>query len=474
MNGFRFKKKCLYLCLYLAILVLNACKVGPEYISPNVRITNHYKEASFQNDEKLHWKKIQLTKRTDNDNWWYLFNDPLFNHFINQINTSNQSLQAAEAAWRKAYSLIQEKNAAQWPALSGGVKGQYETNLSDKQNNNQLKYETNLTANWEIDLWKKAKRQISIQSAETEFAKLKQEEIRLSLQTSLAQNYFNLRTFDTAYQLLNDALKRYQSMLTLTQNRYDRGIVSYADVLKAKINLHNAQARIADNRATRASFEHAIALLLGKVPAEFTLDKQDKLTEPPEIPLLFPSSLIERRADIVAAERKVAIANQKIGIEYTALFPVFNLTTTLASGPVNWLALPIKWWAFLPSATINLFDYQARRARIAAADSEYDKEVADYRELVLTAFQEVEDCLAKLKYFQNIQNEYQQSVDIAQKALTIQMNRYRVGVALPLEVFDAQNNLTEAENNLNTIRGKRWETTATLVKALGGGWINPL
>jgi NodT family efflux transporter outer membrane factor (OMF) lipoprotein len=299
------------------------------------------------------------------------------------------------------------------------------------------------------------------------------ESARLSIQAQLAIAYFTLRVSDSGQRLLDRTVDAYQQSLTLTTNRYNAGVVARADVVQAQTQLKSAQAQAVDNRATRAQFEHAIAVLTGRAPAQFSLAVANDLPVPSDVPPGVPSQLLERRPDIAAAERRMAAANAQIGVATAAFYPTISLSASggaASSDLAHLLSLSNRFWSVGANLAEPLFDAGLRRAQRDQTIAQYDAAVANYRQTVLGGFQEVEDNLSTLAVLKDEATIQSQAVDAARLALELVTNQYKAGIVDFLNVVAAQTVLFNNERTLVLLRGRQWQANVTLVKALGGGW----
>ncbi|PRC93827.1 efflux transporter outer membrane subunit [Solimicrobium silvestre] len=454
----------------LALISLSGCNVGPDYVRPTTLA-----EAGIPKEFKENWKAAQPQDHEIPAKWWTIFNDDNLNTLIEQVATSNLTLAQAEANYRAASALVDNAKAAYFPSLTG--------NLSRTRSNSLMAGTTTVNsvgvaASWEVDLWGSVRRAVEVQenTALSSFANV--QATRLSMQSQLAQNYFQLRVLDAQKELLERTVEEYRRSLTLTQNQYKSGVVATDSVLLAETQLQSTEAQALEVGIQRAQLEHAIAILIGKTPASFSIaaipiGTTAYMPEMPEIPVGVPSSLLERRPDVAASERSVAAANAQIGVTKAAYFPNLTLggsggyqSSTLA----NWISLPNRVWSVGPALAATLFDGGAKRAQNAQAVAAYDASVAGYRQTVLVAFQNVEDNLASLRI---LKDEYivQNAATIsARKALAVTMNQYKAGTVNYLNVVTAQTTALTNERSELTITNSRLIAAVQLIAALGGGW----
>lgn len=463
-------KKILILKMLLVILLMiSGCSVGPDYKRPDAPVPSSFKELKG-------WRQALPRDQEIRTKWWEAFGDPILNSLAQQVNVSNQSIALAESQYRQAQALVQLARANYFPTLGAGAaytRSRPAGETSDTVNQHQI----SLNAIWEVDLWGKVRRQVegSTASAEASFADL--QAMRLSMQTELVLNYFQLRTLDAQKKNFDEAVEAYGKALELTSNRYNAGVVAKADVAAAQTQLKSTQAQAIDIGVQRAQLEHAIASLTGKPPADFSLPPV--IFAPPQIkiPVAIPSDLLERRPDIASAERKMAAANAQIGVAKAAYYPSLSLSGSLGYLSAELATLftaPSFFWALGPMAlATTLFDGGARKAQSEQAMAAYDGTVAFYRQTVLTAFQGVEDNLAALRILDEEAQFQELAVKSAQESVMLTTNQYKAGIVSYLNVVTAQTIALTNERAAISISGQRLNAAVLLVKALGGGWSAP-
>jgi NodT family efflux transporter outer membrane factor (OMF) lipoprotein len=463
-------KKILILKMLLVILLMiSGCSVGPDYKRPDAPVPSSFKELKG-------WRQALPRDQEIRTKWWEAFGDPILNSLAQQVNVSNQSIALAESQYRQAQALVQLARANYFPTLGAGAaytRSQPAGETSGTVNQHQI----SLNAIWEVDLWGKVRRQVegSTASAEASFADL--QAMRLSMQTELALNYFQLRTLDAQKKNLDEAVEAYTKALELTSNRYNAGVVAKADVAQALTQLKSTQAQAIDIGVQRAQLEHAIASLTGKPPADFSLPPV--IFAPPQIkiPVAIPSDLLERRPDIASAERKMAAANAQIGVAKAAYYPSLSLSGSLGYLSAELATLftaPSFFWALGPMAlATTLFDGGARKAQSEQAMAAYDGTVAFYRQTVLAGFQGVEDNLAALRILDEEAQMQEQAVNSSHESVALTTNQYRAGIVSYLNVVTTQIIALTNERAAISISGQRLNAAVLLVKALGGGWSAP-
>ena len=468
------------ICLACLVLTLTACTIGPQYQRPEVRVPADYKEsppASFKAAEG--WKTAQPSDDVSRGQWWEVFQSPELNALQEQVDISNQTLAVAEAQLRGARAAIGVARAALFPtvtstpAVTGTRQSQNRPGVTNPSSATRADLILPLEASYEIDVWGRIRRNVeaSIASAQASDADL--ETARLSIHAELAIDYFVLRGLDAQRQLLDFTITAFERALELTLNRYNAGVASQLEVLQARTQLENTRAQATELGVQRAQFEHAIAILLGKPPAEFSIPPAPITLLPPAIPIGLPSELLERRPDIAAAERRVAVANAQIGIAQAAFYPTVTLRSLIgleSSSLTNLFSWPSALWSFGASAMQIVFDGGRRYAVTEQARAAYDATVALYRQTVLTAFQGVEDTLSTLRILEEEAAQQARAVQTAEAALLLAINRYKGGITTYLEVVVVQSAALTAERAALDLLTRRMTATVLLIKALGGMW----
>jgi len=467
----------------VAVLLVTGCMVGPKYTKPTVPMAPTFKEASADTNaykEGTAWQTAQPADASQRGEWWMVFGDPQLNALEPQIATANQDLKAAEARFREARALIRYNRAALSPTIGvapsvGGVRDSVNRPYfnASSANNGVADLQLPVDLNYEIDLWGRIRRSVSASREEAQASAADLQTALLSLQAELAVDYFEARSADAEEKLLNDTVQDYEEAFRITTNRFEGGVAPQSDVDQAKTQLEAAQVQASDVKLQRAQFEHAIAVLLGQPPASFTLTNSPLDARPPAIPPGLPSELLERRPDIAAAERRVAEANDRIGIARAAFFPTLSLSGTVGfegSSLMNLFNPSSFLWAIGPTLSQTVFDAGRRSSLSEQANASYDETVANYRQTTLTAFQQVEDNLVALRVLQQEAEHQHQATQAAQSAQQIFNNRYVGGIDTYLQVVTAQTTaLTNERNDIDIMR-RQMDASVLLVKALGGGW----
>lgn len=427
-----------------------ACTVlGPDYVRPPMDMPAAYKEAS-------ELTAPQVRNVSTDEHWWALYNDDQLNELIVQVESRNYSLQAMEARVQQAQALTDAARAAQFPTLGCC------TNLGTKVVGGSIK-NFGLLANWEIDLWGRIRRNIEASGATAEASIADLAAATMSLQAQLAQNYFLLRVQDAEIRLLQDTVTSYKQSLKITSNQHAVGVASRGVIVQAQAQLGAAQAQMLDARVARAQLEHAIAVLIGKAPADFSFAVESLNEKVPTIPAALPSDLLERRPDIAAAERRMAAASAQIGVARAAAYPSISL----------FAGLSISRSVVGASVAAPLLGTGAIHAQSTKAEAVYYETVANYRQAVLNGLREVEDNLAVLQILDEAAKVQAAAVKAAREVAAITYNQYRNGIVDYLPVIVAQTTALSDERIALNMLGRRLVASVTLIKALGGGWEPP-
>ncbi len=455
--------------LALLLLSVTGCAVGPSYQRPAFTAPLAYKQADG-------WVVAAPADALDRGAWWTLFGDPLLDPLAAQVEVSNQNVAAAAAAYAQARALLAEQRAALFPvvSLSGGASrsGSGDANASGSRARNS--FQASIGASWEPDVWGRLRAAGDGAAASAQASAADLASARLSAQGELAIAYFGLRQTDGQRALLADTIAGYERSLQIVRNRYAAGIVARTDVLQAETQLANAQADAIGLERSRAQFEHAMAVLMGKTPAEFALAPlAGWQARVPEVPADVPSTLLQRRPDIAAAERRVAAANAQIGIAQSAFYPSLGLNASLGAGASAVSSLfnaSSLLWSLGVSAAQTLFDAGATRERVNAAIAANDQAAARYRQTVLVAFQDVEDQLAATRALMQQEALRRQAAEAAALVQAQVQRRYEAGQVSYTEVVTAQATALSARRALVQLMADRQTTAVALIQSLGGGW----
>jgi NodT family efflux transporter outer membrane factor (OMF) lipoprotein len=462
-----------FLLLCLAVLAISGCTVGPKYVRPTAEVPADYKEVGD-------WKPAQPSDALSKGKWWEIYQDPQLNALEAGISVSNQNLKIAQAQFTQARAALKISRAAFFPTVTGNGSAAHTQQSENRPlfnsaaaKRNYSDYVINADASYEADIWGRVRRTVEASRSEAQASAADLASVELSLHAELAFDYFALRGLDAQKALLSSTVVSYEKALELTQNRYHGGLASAVEVAQAQTTLETTRALAIDVEVQRAAFEHAIAVLIGEPPSAFSLPPIPLTTPPPSIPPGLPSDLLERRPDIAAAERRVQEANAQIGIARAAYFPLLTLSgvggfesaaiTTLIQGPSG-------LWSVGGAAVETLFDAGRRRGVSDQAIAAHEQFVANYRQTVLSAFQEVEDNLAALRILEEEAKTEDAAVAAAQHSLALSENRYRGGVTSYLEVTVAQSAALSDEVTAVNILTRRMTSSVLLIKAIGGGW----
>jgi NodT family efflux transporter outer membrane factor (OMF) lipoprotein len=472
-NGSRTSRKAAERVLIaIAALQLTGCVVGPKYHPPVVQAPPAYKEVGD-------WKPAQPNDQNLGGTWWTIFQDPQLDALESQVDVSNQNLKAAEAQFRQARAALRYSRADYYPTVTAGPSATRTLISANSPTSTVLRGVTYndfvlpLDVSYQADVWGRVRKTVESYREQAQASAADLATVNLSTHADLAIDYFQARSLDAEEQLLNSTVKEYEQALELNESRFQGGIASEVDVEQAKTQLQTTQAEAIDVDVARAQYEHAVAILIGKPPAEFSLPPLPLTAPPPHVPISLPSALLERRPDIAAAERLVASANAQIGVAKTAYYPLVNLgasggfessaITTLINGPSG-------LWSIGLSAVGTVFDVGRRRSLNDQARAAYDYQVAAYRENVLTGFQQVEDNLAAVRILEHEAQVQDEAVRAAQRSQDLSVTRYKGGVTSYLEVITAQSAALTDEVTAVNILGRRMANTVLLIQALGGGW----
>jgi len=469
----RRKTRWLQVTLAGALIQFSGCAVGPNYRTPVTEIPPAYKEAG-------NWKPAQPNDQNLGGNWWAIFQDPQLDALELQVNVSNQNLKAAEAQYQQARAALQYNRADYYPTVTAGASASRTRASSHRPPPNSIfngitynDFVLPVDFSYQADVWGRVRRAVESAREQAQASAADLAAVNLSMHADLAIDYFQARSLDAEEQLLTSTVKQYEDALELTQSRFQGGLSSEVEVQQAKTQLETTRAQAIDVGVLRAQYEHAVAILIGKPPADLSLPPLPLTAPPPPVPVNMPSELLERRPDIAAAERRVAAANAQIGVAKSAYYPVISLTGTggfESSSITTLLSGPSGLWSFGVSAVGTIFDVGRRRALTNEARAAYDFQVATYRESVLTGFQQVEDNLAAVRILENEAKTQDEAVVAAQRSLDLSITRYTGGVTSYLEVTIAQSAALANEVTAVNILGRRMANTVLLIQALGGGW----
>jgi NodT family efflux transporter outer membrane factor (OMF) lipoprotein len=463
--------------LCCAVLVLDACRVSSPYVPPTVPVPAANTPADTYK-EMEGWKTAQPSEAALRGNWWEIFGDSQLNSLEEQVDVSNQDLKAAEARFREARAMIRFNRASEFPTISvaPGIASVRNSDNAPYAGSNWTttgRFVLPFDLSYELDIWGRIRQRVAATREETQAVAADVESVRLFLHAELAFDYFELCSADAQKRLMDRIVQSYRETLSLATSRFEEGAAPKSDVAQARTQLDSALVADTDIAAQRAQYEHSIAVLTGKAPSAFGIPQAAPLHVPPVIPAGLPSQLLERRPDIAAAERRVAEANEQVGIARAAYYPTVALDATVGlegRSIANWLTWPSRLWAVGPSMAETLFDAGRRRAASETALASYDASVAKYRQTVLGAFQQVEDNLVVLRVLEREAQQQHEATASARESLELAGNRYREGADPYLQVLTAQTiALANERNDLDILR-RRMDASVLLIKALGGGW----
>jgi NodT family efflux transporter outer membrane factor (OMF) lipoprotein len=453
--------------ILLTTVSLAACTVGPDYVRPTTPISPTYKEAQG-------WVPAAPADALDRGPWWDLFGDPVLSGLEARVQVTNQNVIAAEAAYRQARALVSEQRAGLFPVIDLSAGATQSGGGSGSGSSSGSSYRVGLGGTWEIDVWGRIRRTIEAARANAQASEADLAAATLSAQGELAVDYFGLRQAEVEIALDQASVDGYRRTVQITQNRYNAGTIPHSDLLQAQTQLDNALADLAGDQQTRAVYEHAIAVLVGEAPGNFSLAAATAWNPTvAEVPAGLPSTLLQRRPDIAAAERRVQAANAQIGIQRSAYFPSLTLTGSygFASSELGSLfSGSSSLWSLGLATAETLFDAGARKARVAGAKAGYDQAVAQYRQTVLTALQDVEDQLIAGRVLQTQYALRQSASAAADAAERMVNNRYQAGQVSYVEVVTAQTAAYAARRTLAQTAAQRQTAAVALIQALGGGW----
>lgn len=457
-------------------LLLGGCMVGPSYRRPSAPVP-----AAFKEQPPEGWKEAQPNDSALKGKWWEIYNDPQLNALEEQVAISNQNVLQAEAQYRSARAEVQIARAALFPTLTGGVTSTAQKGGATPAGAAGLgaskpivtAYQIPFDVSWQPDVWGSVRRNIRANAETAQASEAQLENIKLTMQADLAQDYFQMHGVDGDIALLQSTVDSYTGFLKLTQARHDAGVASGADVAQAETQLDSAKEQLIDLGIARAQYGHAIAILTGKAPVELSLPTLILKADPPEVPLALPSALLERRPDIATSERQMAALNEQVGIAEAAYYPQvtlgggIGLASSAFTSLFTWAG---RFWSANGSATETLFDAGRRRGEVNVAKANFDAAMAAYRQSVLTAFQQVEDDLSALRILQQETGATMETVKAAQTALDITVAQYKAGTANYLQVETQQTALFGEQKALVDLLTRRMVSSVLLVEALGGGW----
>jgi NodT family efflux transporter outer membrane factor (OMF) lipoprotein len=462
--------------LLCAALLLQGCVVGPKYHRPTVDTPGTFKEVTPDDLKKMDgWKVAQPQDSALHGKWWEILGDPQLNTLEEQVNISNQNVASAFASFMAARALVREARAQYFPTLTAGasITRQRQPSTATGSGSTFTEYSLPFDASWTPDLFGRVRNTVRAAAANAQASAADLENTRLTAQAELAVDYFQLRGQDALKQLLDSTVVAYEKSLELTKALYETGIDSDESVAQAETLLEATRALDTNIGILRSQYEHAIALLVGKPASSFSIAVEPLKTPPPAIPFGVPSQLLERRPDIAASERLMAQANAQIGVAKAAYFPTLTLSASAglqSTKGSTWFTWPSRFWSVGPAIAETIYDGGLRRATMEQYRAQYDQTVANYRNTVLTAFQQVEDNLSGLRILSQEIQEQDIAIRSAQRSLGLATDRYRLGIDPYLNVITAETALFSNQQTAVNLRITQIVDSVQLIEAIGGGW----
>ena len=474
--------KSLGIVTFGSLLFLAGCRVGPPYHAPAppAATAPNYKESTVNFQDTEGWKVASPQDAMIRGNWWEIFNEPELNTLEDQLNVNNENIKASFQQFMAARAEIAEARSQYWPQITAGpsLTGSHTSanqTVSSTKTTGQTYalWDMPIDLSWTPDFWGKIRNEVREAQYTAQMSAADLEVEKLTEQATLAETYFEIRGQDMLQQILDQTVAADQKALDSAQGAYDAGTGDQISVVEARATLQAAQSSAINVGLLRAQYQHAIAMLLGKVATDFTIPVKPMTYSPPPIPTGVPSQLVERRPDVAAAERTLAAANATIGIGYGAFFPQVTISAAggFESSTLKHLFdLASGVWSVGPSVSQVLFDGGLYRAELHQYEATYNADVADYRQSVLTAFQQVEDALSSTRIYSQQILRQQEAVASAQQYLDMEMDRYNTGVDPYVDVVLAQTTLLNDQEGLNSLHVEEMVSAVQLVQALGGGW----
>lgn len=472
---------------------LCGCVVGPKYHTPSAPVSNTYKESptNFPEDQQ-NWKVAAPQDAMLRGKWWEIFNDLELNALEEQIDTNNQNIAQAYQNYMSARSIVREARSQYYPTVSTSpviTRSRASSNLGSNVGSTNggggvtssaagqavSFFSLPFSASWEPDLWGRIRNTVNQARYNAQVGAADLENVRLTQQASLAELYFEVRGQDALQKLFDDTVVADKKTVDYAQAQYEVGVGDRISYVEAESALQSAEASAINVGLSRAQFEHAIATLIGKTPAEFAIPRKPLDAIPPPVPIGVPSQLLERRPDVAAAERVMAAANAQIGIAYAAYYPTVTIGPSFgfeSSSFTKWLTWPSRFWSVGPTASETIYDAGLRRATVNQFVATYNADLAGYRQTVLTAFQQVEDFLAAERILSQQTDKQKEAVASAQEFFNLEYDRYQTGIDPYINVLTAQNTLLSDQQSLTNLQIQRMTSVVQLITALGGGWVH--
>ena len=463
-------------------VLLTGCNVGPKYIPPTMTAPAAFKESPEQFKGSDGWSVAKPQDATLRGKWWEIYNDPELNALEEQLNIDNQNIRHAFDIFMEARAQVREARSQYFPTVGVGgsyTRSQTSSNLGSPSgtgtssgNQTQI-FSLPAEASWEPDLWGKVRNSVRASQYSAQLSAADLENERITEQASLAEFFFEIRGQDALQELLNKTVDADKKALQAVQGAYDTGIANQISVVEAQTTLKSAESAAINIGVARAQYEHAIATLIGKPAPAFSIPVEAKMREAPAIPVGLPSQLLERRPDVAAAERNMAIANAQIGVAYAAYYPSLTLSASggLESSAIkNLLTWPSRFWSVGPSISETIYDGGLHRATVNQYIAIYNANLAAYRQSVLTAFQQVEDSLFAVSILSQQILRQQEAVDSSQTFLRLEQARFDTGIDPYINVMTAQTTLLANQQSLAILQVQEMTASVQLIEALGGGW----
>ncbi|MFZ0734254.1 MAG: efflux transporter outer membrane subunit [Candidatus Sulfotelmatobacter sp.] len=475
---------------------LSGCLLGPKYHPPTSPAPSapNYKESPVNFQNAPGWKVASPQEAMLRGKWWEIFHDSELDDLEEQLNINNQTIKEYFENLMEARAVIREAHAQYWPTVTtspswqrshasgnlsnsyvpgAGATGSGPSGQATNSGQQTTSWSFPVNVSWVPDLWGKIRNEVREAQYAAQVSAADLENERLTEQASLAEYYFEIRGQDALQKILDATVVADQKALDVTKAAYETGVDDYSSVVEAQATLEAAQSTDISLKIARAEYEHAIAMLIGKVATDFSLPPRPEFTAPPPIPVGVPSELLERRPDIASAERTLAEANATIGIGYGAFFPSVTLSATggfESSTFTKWFSWPSRFWSIGPSISQTLFNGGLYRAELNQYTATYNADLALYRQTVLTAFEQVEDYLAAVRIYSQQIERQQAAVNYAEEFLKLELVRYQTGIDPYVDVVTAQTTLLLDQQTLATIQIQEMNSSVLLIEALGGGW----
>jgi NodT family efflux transporter outer membrane factor (OMF) lipoprotein len=461
--------------------LLGACAVGPDYTRPVVDAGEAYKAAMAPELQAGNqgWELVQSSQTATPGKWWTLFDEPVLAALMEELNVENLEVAQAEARYLQAQAALRSSRSAFSPRVDANASftrsGQGNNTGSSQLASSANQYSLSGAVTWEVDVWGRIRRSVQASEAGLQASRSDVDAMRLSMQSTLAQTYFQLRAREAESLLLQQTVDAYQRSADMVMNRFQVGMAAQADVANARAQLENARVQHQAQLRQRTQLLHALAVLVGKTPAQFSLNASPMLTAVPVVPVDVPARLLQRRPDIIAAERRAAQANAGIGVAQAAWFPSLTLSAQggYRSGEwARWLSAPASFWSLGPALALAIFDGGARQAQIEQARAEYELQALAYRQRVLVALREVEDYLVQTHSLVQEQILQDRALQAAQEALQLTRNQYEAGMIDYLSVVQVETAALSAQRAALSLQSERLTSAVQLITALGGGWTD--